>query len=119
MSNDPYDYGREEEERRSGTSFFKGLIIAILASLVFWAALGIFIRANAEAADSYTYTRNHCISFATAVTNERWAAGVQQVRYLSRSITLNSVERYADAWLRTAQNRYLNGLVNSCYNVVF
>lgn len=118
MSNDPYDYEREEQEATRGYGWVRAAIIIALASLVFWAALGIFIRANAEASP-LSYTQVHCVSFARAVQDERWGAAVRQVRYLSRSYTINSVERYADAWLATTSNRALRGLINGCYNAVF
>jgi len=90
---------------------FKSFVIAFL--LMFCINTGV---ANAS---PLTYTQYHCIAFSKAVVAERWSAGVNQVRYLSRSYTLNSVERYADAWLNNPTSRNLNGLVNNCYNVVF
>ena len=90
---------------------FKVFVMSILTSLLLLTGL-----ANAS---PLTYTQYHCIMFSKAVVAERWTQGVTQVRYLSRSTTLNSVERYADAWLYNPTSRNLNGLVNNCYNVVF
>ncbi len=78
------------------------------------------LGSSTATASPYSYTRNHCISFARQFTDENFRGATVQVRYLTRSVTLNSVERWADAWWANPNSqRLFNGLVNSCYNVVF
>ena len=91
----------------------KRMAVILLSTLV----MGIIGTAAAHA-NPYSYTRYHCIMFARAFQAERYNAAALQVRYLTQAKTLNSVERWADALYQNPSDRYFNGLVNGCYNVV-
>lgn len=93
----------------------KRLSATFLLTVLMFLSLGL----SDASASPLSYTQYHCVKFARAVENERWATGVREIRYLSRSYTVNTVEIWADAWLYSPTARNLRGLVRSCYNTVF
>lgn len=87
---------------------------AIAAMLV---AGSLLVAAPAQASP-YSYTRNHCISFARAMTDGRYQAAARQVVYLAVSPSIQPVRGAAVRLYYNHTTRNYKGLVNACYSIV-